>query len=62
MPVSSETTQINQKGFGPQRAVTSGLGSLCQMGTRESGTAERSRGKASEVGGQPTEPADGSAD
>ena len=32
------------------------------MGTRESGTAERRQGKASEAGGQPTAPAESSAD
>lgn len=42
--------------------MTSDLCSVFQMGTRESGTAERRQGKASEAGGQPTAPADSSAD
>ena len=42
--------------------MTSDLCSVFQMGTCESGTAERRQGKASEAGGQPTAPADSSAD
>ena len=52
----------NVLGFSPQRAKTSDLSSLFQMGTHGSGTAKRRQGNASEAGGQPTEPADSSAD